>query len=74
MRVQQQAELLEAVSPNAVLQRGFAVVRNARGQVVHDANGLRSGQKLNVQFAHDSVDVWVADKQKQGDLFKNLYS
>lgn len=69
LRVQQQAELLEAVSPNAVLQRGFAVVRNARGQVVHDTDGLRSGQKLNVQFAHDSVDVWVADKQKQGDLF-----
>ncbi|MCG7657335.1 exodeoxyribonuclease VII large subunit [Wielerella bovis] len=69
-KVAQQAELLEALSPHTVLQRGFAIVRNTRGQVVRDADSLRKGQKLNLQLAHGATDVVVAAEQMQTDLFE----
>lgn len=64
-----QLELLEAVSPQNILARGFAVVRNSRGRPVRDAAELKPGQKLFVNFAEGAVDVQVMDGQNQLDLF-----
>ena len=68
-RLAKQADVLAAMSPHAVLERGFAIVQNARGQVVRDADSLKQGQTLHVSFAHGASDVQVLSLQKQGDFF-----
>ena len=68
-RVARQEALLEAMSPQTVLQRGFAIVQNARGQIVRDGDSLKQGQKLHIAFASGSSDVQVLGSRKQGDLF-----
>lgn len=68
-RFEQAAELLEAVSPQHILARGFAVVRNSRGQVIRDASVLKQGQKLHLSFAEGEADVRVTSEQAQPDLF-----
>lgn len=67
--VAQQAVLLEAVSPQQILKRGFSVVTDQRGRVVRDAAALKLGQKLHIAFAHGKTDVRVAGDTAQPDLF-----
>lgn len=64
-----QAALLEAVSPQHILERGFSVVKNTRGQVIRNANTLKQGQKLHITFADGETDVRVTKEQAQGELF-----
>jgi exodeoxyribonuclease VII large subunit len=42
---------LEAASPQAVLERGFAVVRDKDGKAVRDAGAVAPGGLLDIQFA-----------------------
>ena len=64
-----QATLLEAVSPQHILERGFSVVKNTRGQVIRNADMLKQGQKLHITFADGETDVRVTKEQAQGELF-----
>lgn len=64
-----QASLLEAVSPQHILERGFSVVKNTRGQVIRNADVLKQGQKLHIIFADGETDVRVSKEQGQQDLF-----
>ena len=64
-----QASLLEAVSPQHILERGFSVVKNTRGQVIRNADVLKQGQKLHITFADGETDVRVTKEQAQGELF-----
>ena len=64
-----QAALLEAVSPQHILERGFSVVKNTRGQVIRNADTLKQGQKLHITFADGKTDVRVTKEQAQGELF-----
>lgn len=64
-----QAALLEAVSPQHILERGFSVVKNTRGQVIRNADMLKQGQKLHITFADGETDVRVIKEQAQGELF-----
>ena len=64
-----QAALLEAVSPQHILERGFSVVKNTRGQVIRNAELLKQGQKLHITFADGETDVRVTKEQAQGELF-----
>ena len=64
-----QASLLEAVSPQHILERGFSVVKNTRGQVIRNADTLKQGQKLHITFADGETDVRVTKEQAQGELF-----
>ena len=41
---------LEAVSPTAVLRRGYALVQDAQGRVVRAAEGVDVGQRLTVRL------------------------
>lgn len=65
----QQSALLAAVSPQNVLQRGFAVVQDARGRVVKEATKLKAGQKLHLVLAKGKTDVQVLAQQGQEELF-----
>ena len=64
-----QAALLEAVSPQHILERGFSVVKNTRGQVIRNADMLKQGQKLHITFTDGETDVRVTKEQAQGELF-----
>lgn len=45
------AGALAHLDPNNILARGFAIVRNAGGEVIHDAGNLTRGATITVQFA-----------------------
>ena len=64
-----QTTLLEAVSPQQILERGFSVVKNTRGQVIRNADALKQGQKLHITFADGETDVRVTKEQAQRELF-----
>ena len=68
-RLEKQSALLEAVSPQHILERGFSVVKNSRGQVIRNADALKQGQKLHIVFAEGETDVRVTREHKQPDLF-----
>ncbi|WP_237058903.1 exodeoxyribonuclease VII large subunit [Microbulbifer sediminum] len=45
------SQLLHNVSPLAVLQRGYAIVRNEQGEVQKQARSLTAGQRLHTRLA-----------------------
>lgn len=50
---------LEALSPTRVLERGYAVVRQADGSVVRDAASIASGDRLALTFARGRATAAV---------------
>ena len=48
---------LQAASPASVLNRGFVIVRDERGQPVPRRAGIKSGQRLTNEFGDGRVDV-----------------
>jgi len=50
---------LRQLNPDAVLTRGYSIVRNAEGHIVRSAAGLKSGDALAVQLGEGGVDVTV---------------
>ena len=50
---------LEALNPQAVLQRGFAVVRTAEGQVVRSPLQLQNGAEVQVKLAQGGFSARV---------------
>lgn len=51
--------LLRSLSPLAVLDRGYAIARNAAGEVITDASALKPGETLDVRLARGRVDAEV---------------
>jgi exodeoxyribonuclease VII large subunit len=60
-------ERLEALSPLAVLHRGYSITRRADGSVVRDAQNLTANEVLNVRFARGSAAVRVETVGQQDD-------
>jgi exodeoxyribonuclease VII large subunit len=56
-RTGQLASALELMSPLAVLDRGYAIVRDAGGRVLGDARGLSRGDPLSIQVARDRFEA-----------------
>ena len=52
---------LNTLDPQAVLKRGYAVVRAANGDIVRSTDALVSGQELLIQLAKGQVTVTVKD-------------
>ena len=50
---------IEALSPRRVLERGYAVVLDAQGQVVRDAGALHAGSSVSVSLASGSFTSTV---------------
>jgi exodeoxyribonuclease VII large subunit len=50
---------LRALSPHAVLERGYSLVRRADGTVVRTAAGLEVGETLAVEFGEGGADARV---------------
>jgi exodeoxyribonuclease VII large subunit len=56
-RFAQAARLLDTLSHKAVLKRGFALVRSAKGAPVRFAAAVAPGERLEVEFADGRVGV-----------------
>ena len=56
---------LEALSPLAVLQRGYAVAQNADGEVTTSAAAFDAGDRITVRFADGAVDATVDAIKKE---------
>jgi exodeoxyribonuclease VII large subunit len=50
---------LRQLNPDAVLTRGYSVVRDAKGHIVRTAASLQPGDMLAVQLAEGGIDVTV---------------
>ena len=60
----QSNRLLEANSYARVLERGFALVRDDKGQAVKKRDGLADGTKIAITFADDTVQAVIGDVVK----------
>ncbi len=49
------AAALQTVSPLATLERGYAILRDAQGRSVRDAEKLKAGQAVTAKLAHGSI-------------------
>jgi exodeoxyribonuclease VII large subunit len=48
---------LQAASPASVLNRGFVILRDERGQPVPRRTGVSAGQRLTAEFGDGSLPV-----------------
>lgn len=55
------AATLAAHDPARVLERGYAIITAAEGEVVSSAEAARAARRINVRFADDDVDAEVRD-------------
>ncbi|MCS6874904.1 MAG: exodeoxyribonuclease VII large subunit [Pyrinomonadaceae bacterium] len=46
---------LNAVSPLAILERGYAIVRNQEGKIIKDANQVKKGEQLEIILANGRI-------------------
>lgn len=58
-RYQMLKEKLGALDPQAVLRRGYAVVRSSDGKLIKAANSVVPGQELTIQFGEGEITVQV---------------
>ena len=52
---------LQALDPNAVLKRGFSLVRTTDGEIVRDSVQLSEDLELVVQLPQGSIKVKVTE-------------
>jgi exodeoxyribonuclease VII large subunit len=52
---------LQALDPRAVLQRGYAVVRQQNGAIVRESDRLRLGEELEIQLDRGRIGVRVLE-------------
>ena len=55
----QAGKLLVSLSYKSVLARGYAVIKNADGHLVHERSALAPGDRIAVEFADGAVDAVV---------------
>ena len=62
-RLGQLKAALASLNPNAVLERGYSLTRNAQGEVVLDAARVKEGERLSWTPVPDgpTLDVAIAD-------------
>lgn len=68
-RLKRQQVLLEALSPQQVLERGFSVIKNRRGKVITSADDLKFGQHIDIVFHSSDAAAQVTRGSPQQGLF-----
>ncbi len=56
---------LDALSPLAVLTRGFSITRDSEGRIVRDSSALSPGDEVNVRLLAGSFDSRVLKTKKE---------
>ncbi|MGH7571167.1 MAG: exodeoxyribonuclease VII large subunit [Gemmatimonadota bacterium] len=59
VRARHLADRLQSASPFSILERGYAIVTDPRGQVVRDAARLTAGEELAIQLGRGRVSARV---------------
>ncbi len=62
--VERMAAHLAHLNPEAVLARGYSVVRNPQGEVVRSSAQIEMDETLDLRFHHGSAKARVTDKDK----------
>jgi exodeoxyribonuclease VII large subunit len=57
------AAQLELLNPQRTLERGYAIVRDARGKVLRSPGQLQAQQVITIRLAEGSAEVGVASVQ-----------
>ena len=70
---------LNSVSPDSVLKRGFAWVKDDKGNTIYGVNQAKSAKGLKIKFADGEYAVSISAKNKpqhavQTDFFDDLFS
>ena len=58
---------LNALSHQAVLERGYSISRNAKGDVLKDVTQVQSGERLRTELASGTIDSIVETTQTKDD-------
>ncbi|MFA5946325.1 MAG: exodeoxyribonuclease VII large subunit [Patescibacteria group bacterium] len=66
-RIDALSRLVQSVDPKRVLDRGYAIVRSAKG-LVRDSTMLAPGDGFSVQFAQGMIEAEVTVKKRQERL------
>lgn len=61
---------LKHLSPQAVLLRGYSLVRNEHGEIIRSTSQISVNEKLNIHFAEDSAEIQVRKLHKNRQLKK----
>ncbi len=64
-----EAKLLQSMGYKSVLARGFAVVRDDGGRMLHSAASVKPAAKLSIEFADGKVAAKAEGGGGQGSLF-----
>jgi exodeoxyribonuclease VII large subunit len=62
VRIERMARALEALSPLAILDRGYALVFDAGGQLIKDAHQVKAGDEIRARLAHGEIRAEVKGK------------
>ena len=57
------AAQLELLNPQRTLERGYSIVRNARGEVLRDPAQVKARNKLSIRLAGGSAEIGVSSVQ-----------
>jgi exodeoxyribonuclease VII large subunit len=57
------AAQLELLNPQRTLERGYAIVRDAKGRILRDPAGIKARESLTVRLAEGSAEIGVASVQ-----------
>lgn len=62
-RLERLAGSLEALSPVAILERGYALVFDASGKLIKDADAVEAGDDISARVARGEIKAVVKDKR-----------
>jgi exodeoxyribonuclease VII large subunit len=57
--------VLEAGSPQSVMERGFSVVTNVKGEVIRDSNGVKKGDMLRIRPRKGSIHAVTLSAERE---------
>ena len=58
------ASHLDHLSPDAVLERGFSITRNATGQILRSAADTAAGEVIDIELAHGRIEAEVGRRTR----------
>jgi exodeoxyribonuclease VII large subunit len=62
-RLERLAGSLEALSPLAILERGYALVFDASGKLIKDAETVNPGDEISARLAKGEIAAVVKEKR-----------
>jgi exodeoxyribonuclease VII large subunit len=63
VRVERMDTALQALSPLAILERGYALVFDASGELLKDAAKVKPGDEISARLAHGTLNATVRSKR-----------